>query len=400
MPTPPEPDYDVLIIGAGANGASLACALADSELRLGIVEAVPRTQTEQPSYDDRGLALALGTQQILNHIDVWPALAVAANPIRHIHVSSHGGFGAVRLSADLIDAPALGYVVPAHQLGRALLDRLDRADNVDWHCPLQLLSIEQQSGMVIATLDHAGERRQITTRLLVGADGARSRVRALLNIKARHKDYHQVAIVSSVRPALPHGDTAWERFKDTGPFALLPLPSGRCVVVCCVAGEQADTVLGQSDADFLALLMERFGPRLGELHDPGPRHSYPVRLIEAVEQYRGRVLLLGNAVHTVHPNAAQGYNLGLRDVAALARHLRAATDTGAAEVLAAYVAERTPDQKRVIRFTDTLASIFYQNWPGRGPICSLGMLAFDLTPAFKRSFTRRLAAHSVAWSDV
>lgn len=398
MPAPPDPDYDVLIIGAGANGASLACALADSHLRVGVVEAVTRTQPEQPSYDDRGLALALGTQQVLAHIDVWPALASVANPIRHIHVSSRGNFGAVRLSAGLIDAPALGYVVPAHQLGRALLERMDRAGNIDWHCPLQLLAIEQQPGMAVATLEQAGERRQLSARLLIGADGARSRVRTLLNIETRHKDYQQVAIVSSVRPALSHDDTAWERFTETGPCALLPLPNGRCVVVCCVASDQADTVLGESDAGFLAMLMARFGLRLGELSDPGPRYSYPVRLVEALQQYRDRVLLLGNAVHTVHPNAAQGYNLGLRDAAVLARHLRTAADPGASEVLSAYVAERSPDQKRVLQFTDTLAGIFYQNWPCSGPLRSLGMLAFDLTIPLKRSFTRRLAARSVVGS--
>jgi 2-octaprenyl-6-methoxyphenol hydroxylase len=319
------PDYDVLIAGAGAVGASLACALADSRLRVGIVEAVSREQPRQPSYDDRGLALALGTQQILERVGVWPALAATANPIRAIHITNRGHFGVVRLSADLIGAPALGYVAPARCLGEALLRRLEQAGNIVWHCPAGLVGVDQHAEGVTATLEQDGVTWQVRARILIAADGTHSRIRKLLDIATRVKDYGQVAVVSSVRPDLPHGDTAWERFTESGPFALLPLRNGRCVVVCCVSNRQADAVMNQSDPEFLAMLAERFGARLGSFSDAGPRHSYPIRLLEALEQIRGRILLMGNAVHTVHPNAAQGYQPGIAAMRrALARHVQSA----------------------------------------------------------------------------
>lgn len=387
--------YDILIAGAGAVGSSLACALAGSRYRVGIIEAVPLDRTEQSTHDGRGLALSLGSQQKLAAAGVWSLLHEHANPIEHIHVSHRGHFGFVQLDADQLGLQALGYIVPALRLGRALLETIRRADNIDLICPATLDALGQDGEVVRVMLAENGARRELGASLLIGADGSQSRVRELCDIGTTTHDYGQTAIVSSVQPEVPHNNTAYERFTDSGPFALLPLRDGRCVSVCCFKHDNAANVMADSDNDFLHTLEQRFGQRLGRFSDVRDRRSYPLKLIESERQHAGRVLLLGNSVHTIHPNAAQGFNLGLHDAAALAELLlEGHSDPGAESMLRRYLGERKPVQKRVIRFTHSLAWLFYQPHPLLGPVRSLGMLGLDLLPPLQRAFARRTAGLS------
>lgn len=391
-PLPAAVQYDILISGAGAVGASLACALAGSRYRIAVVEATAPATPGQAAPDGRGLALSLAAYRILSDIGVWRRLIDCANPIRRIHVSHRGHFGSVRLNAEQAGVPAVGFVVPALRLGAALLDGLADAGNIDLIRPAQVSGFEQHDNGVLVHLSEGSAVRSVGARLLVGADGSQSRVRELAGIGMRSKDYGQTAIVSSVRPQRPHADTAFERFTDSGPLALLPLRDGRCVAVCCVRHEQAGEILAQSDGNFIKTLEQRFGLRLGRLQDPGPRQAHPLKFIESQAQHSGRALLLGNSVHTLHPNAAQGFNLGLSDAAALARRLRRhGDDPGAANLIEGYLAERRPAQKRVVRFTDSLAWLFYRPHPLWGPARSFGMLALELVPSLKRAFIRRTA---------
>lgn len=397
-------DYDILIVGAGAVGAAFACALAGSRYRVAVIEAKLPPQTDkqtdkQTDNDGRGLALSLNSQRLLERIGVWEQLAEHSNPIREIHVSHRGRFGSVRLDAGLLNSEALGYVTPAARLGRALLDSLKAAANIDFLCPASLASLRQDSTGVSADVETAGPVRSLRSRLLIGADGSQSRVRDLCGIGVRSKDYGQTAIVCGVHSERAHTNIAWERFTDSGPCALLPLVDGSLVSVCCVASADADRWLGLADADYAALLETRFGHRLGRFRTSGPRQSYPIRLIESERQRDGRVLLLGNSVHTVHPNAAQGFNLGLHDAAALAAEMLHSNadvaDAGDESLLTRYLERRRPVQKRVVRFTDTLAWLFYQPHPFVGPLLGpgrgLAMLAMDLLPGAKRAFLRRTA---------
>lgn len=387
-PVPAATDYDILIVGAGAVGASLAGALAGSRYRVGVVEAA--SLSGQPTPDGRGLALSLATRRFLEAFGVWSRLAVCANPVRRVHVSHRGHFGSVRLDADQAGLPALGFVVPAQRLGTALLEHLQAAGNIKLIQPALVSGLDQEVTGVNVKLT-AGRRLQAArARLLIGADGSHSRVRELVAIGVRSKDYGQTAIVSSIRPQRAHNNTAFELFTETGPLAMLPLRDGRCAAVCCVRHEEAGDILAQSDVDFIGTLEQRFGLRLGHLYDPGPRQAYPLGLIESRAQRSGRVLLLGNSVHTLHPNAAQGFNLGLRDAAALAECLlHGGDDPGAEALLERYLAERRPAQRRVLRFTDSLAWLFYQPHPFWGPARSFGMLALELLPPLKRAFVRR-----------
>lgn len=383
-------DYDLLIIGGGLVGASLACALAGSGLRIGMIEAVPFTSAASPAFDDRAIALAAGSQRIFSAMELWPSLRERVTPIRHIHVSDRGRFGFTRLHHDEEGVPALGYVALSRDLGEVLNRRLSGLADVELICPAEL------AGLTIAA-DHAQVRvrqgdaeRRLTARLLVAADGARSLVREQVAIATRQWDYGQTALITNIATQLPHASVAYERFTDTGPLALLPMSGGRCSVVWTLGNPQVDDVMALDDKEFLARLQERFGQRLGRFERVGKRHVYPLVLVRALESVRPRLALIGNAAHTLHPIAGQGFNLGLRDVAALAEVLLEAhhqsRDIGELQILQRYADWRSADHRRVIAFTDGLNRLFSN--PLMPVVCArdAGMLAMDLLPPFKRLF--------------
>lgn len=385
------PDYDVIIAGGGMVGASFASVLCSERIRIAVVEAVPSRAVDQPSYDDRGLALSLSSQRIMAGLGLWETLN--STPIRHVHISDRNHFGFVRLHAEMLHIPALGYVVIARELGRVLLDRLHKADNIDFLCPATVANvrIEPECAMVTVRID--GETRTFTSQLVVAADGTESRVRELLGIGVRTRDYGQTAIVTNVTPDKSHQEMAYERFTESGPLALLPLSEQRCAVVFTINTQDADRYSQMDGDSFRACLQSRFGRRLGEFRRIGARKSYPVRMVSAHEQVRRRVIILGNSAHTLHPNGAQGFNLGLRDVAGLAEILipaiRADKDLGDRQLLDAYIALRQDDQRRVMRFSDGLATLFYNDLPHKVIARNTGMLLADIIPPLKRSFLRR-----------
>ncbi len=388
-----QADFDILIIGGGLVGASLACALRQSALRMGVIEAVPLAASTQPSYDDRSLALAYGSKRIFESIGAWDEIAPQATPIERIHVSDRGHFGATRLAAADAGLPALGYTVASRALGAALLKVLEGAKTVDWMCPAEMRAIHFSPGSVTVTARHAGTDKTLTARLVVAADGAHSAVRKAIGIEAARTEYRQTAVVTNVTIGLPHRNTAYERFTDTGPLALLPLRDGdRCGVVWSAREEQVETMLGWHDAEFLGCLQERFGDRLGSFTRAGKRASYPLALTRVKEQVRARLALIGNAAHTVHPVAGQGFNLGLRDVAALAEiladALRAGIDIGDLGVLQRYAAWRRRDNQVIAAFTNGLIRIFSNDIFPLALARNAGLVAVDLVPGLKRGFIR------------
>lgn len=380
--------YDIVIVGGGMVGASLACALANEDVSIALIEAVSISTGQQPSYDDRGLALSLASQKIFNAFGLWPDIAVNANPIKHVHVSDKGRFGFVRLHADMLNLEALGYVVIARELGQALMSRVEQSDNIDFICPASVEQINHERTSVQLTLSNNDETQAISTRLLVVADGAHSRIRQQLGIETRSKHYGQTAIVSNITPEHAHEDTAYERFTESGPLAVLPHSQQRCVVVHSVHSEQVNDCMELDDEAFLQRLQERFGRRLGRFSKLGKRTAYPLLLIEPQEQVRDRIVLLGNSAHAIHPNGAQGFNLCLRDIAVLSEHLLAAIhagdDPGNRSLLDAYVASRLPDQQRVIRLSDRLATVFSSQQSAFIAARNIGMLLTDLVPPLKR----------------
>ncbi|MBK1617251.1 2-octaprenyl-6-methoxyphenyl hydroxylase [Lamprobacter modestohalophilus] len=390
-------DYDLAIIGGGLVGASLAVALAETGLRIAVVEATEANAPAHPSYDERMIALSLGSARIFQGMGLWSAIEPDAAPIQHVHVSDRGHFGFAHLDAEDEGVPALGYVAPARVMGAALSKRLETSARISLLRPARLQGLQITKDRVSLEVAVAGQSQLLTAGLLVAADGGESSVRKRLGLKVRAHDYGYDAIIATVTPervpATTRPGTAFERFTDTGPMALLPMTEGRYGVVW--TARQADTagILGLSDADFIDALQMRFGARLGELTRPSRRIAYPLRLMLASQLTRERLLLIGNAAHTLHPVAGQGFNLGLRDVAELADLLvdaqRTAQDIGGPAVLGPYRRRRAPEHALIAGLTDGLARLFVNSW---GPVRAgrnLGLLGLDLLPPARHHLARR-----------
>ena len=392
------PQYDVIIIGGGMVGASLACALSGQGLRLALVEAVELETRSEAGYDDRAIALAYGTRRIFSGLQLWNSLEAAATPIHQIHISDRGHFGMMRMDRSEEGLPALGYVVPARVIGQVLAEAITKIPELDIFCPATVTAVKRTSGAAEVELSREDATATLSTRLIVAADGADSPVREQFGIESVATDYCQTAIVTNITPQLAHNHIAYERFTESGPMALLPMTDQRCAVVWTVASDQAESVMALDDADFLASLQERFGYRLGRLERVGHRQAWPLRLVQAKESVRERLALMGNAVHTLHPIAGQGFNLGARDVAVLAEVLvdavNAGEDPGSLEVLNRYGDWRHRDHRNVTVFTDGLARIFTLPLPALGVARSAGLLALDFLPPAKRLLTRTTMGRS------
>ncbi len=391
-----EFEYDLVIVGGGMVGASLACALRDSGMKILVVEAVPLTAAAQPSFDDRTIALAYGGKRIFETMGVWQAIdQLGVTPIEHIHVSDRGRFGFTRLHAKEAGLPALGYVVESRVLGAALLSVVQQSPAIEWLCPATVTDLQIDSDAATLTLQEGASSRTVTTRLVVAADGADSAVREKLGIAFDRTEYDQAAVVTNATVSLPPAGTAYERFTETGPLAVLPMRGdggNRVGVVWSTSRAQSEKLLAWSDEDFLVHLQERFGERLGKFTRLGKRSAYPLRLTTVHEQARPRAVVIGNAAHTVHPVAGQGFNLGLRDVAALAEVLVdarcAAQDIGDLAVLQRYVNWRVRDNRVISTFTNGLLRVFANDIPPLVVLRNLGLIAVDLLPPVKRGFIR------------
>ncbi len=398
--------YDLIIIGGGMVGASLACALLPAAKRLAlsiaVIETHPLAQdplSYTPSYDARATALAYGSRASYQLMGVWDTLREHLSPIEHIHVSDKGRFGAARLHADDENVEALGYVVENHWLGRVLLDRLQQPDAkkcIDFICPAEVTALTPQPGRMGVTLYQGEEAHELSAELVVMADGGRSSLRENLGIHYHIAGYDQHAIVTNVSPQQPHGGVAYERFTDSGPMALLPLEDQdglhRCGLVWTVADDELDSILALDDAAFIARLQERFGYRLGRFVKVGERFHYPLKLMLAEEQVRANLVVLGNAAHALHPIAGQGYNLALRGVVALAEQLihsrEAGQSLGELAMLERFYAERLSDQQRTIGFSDSTMKLFASRNPLLGLGRDLGLQLMDVCPPAKTLFAR------------
>jgi 2-octaprenyl-6-methoxyphenol hydroxylase len=384
--------YDVIINGGGMVGAALACALSGQGMRIAVVEATRRETREEAGYDERVIALAWGTRRIFDGLGLWNELAESATAIHSIHVSDRGRPGMVHMDRESEGLPAIGYVVPARAIGAVLDAAVARAGDVDVYCPATLTGVVQSATHSSVQVCRGEDTTGLQAPLLVAADGADSALREQAGIGCRETDYRQTAIVSNVTPQLPHEHIAYERFTPEGPVAFLPMSEQRCGVVWTVATDQADAVMALDDDAFLAQLQARFGQRLGRLERVGRRQAWPLRLVSATAPVADRLALVGNAVHTLHPVAGQGFNLGARDIAVLAEVLvdarRRGEDIGSAPVLARYGEWRQRDHRNVTLFTDGLARLFTLPLPALGAVRSAGMLMLDLLPPAKRLLTR------------
>jgi 2-octaprenyl-6-methoxyphenol hydroxylase len=382
--------YDIVIIGGGLVGASLALALQPLARERGwhilLIEPFAPGQAYQPSYDARSSALSYGTRLIYEYLGVWGSIAQRAEPIRQIHVSDRGRFGATLLDAAQEGVPGLGYVVENAWLGQCLWAALD-ASVVSRRCPAEVVAMNAETGGYRLTL---ADESQLDCGLAVLADGGRSGLRAQLGIDVNRRTYDQTALIANVSFDQPHAGQAFERFTDDGPLALLPLADNRCALVWTRKPAEAEALRNVPDAAFLKQLQHSFGYRLGSVLQVGARSLYPLALTEAREQVRPNLVLLGNAAHSLHPIAGQGFNLSLRDVQALAQALRASDEApGALSALRGYLAAQQRDQQWTVGFSDQVTRLFSQpgRWVAHGR--NLGLLGLDLFPPARHWFARQ-----------
>ncbi len=384
--------FDVLIVGGGMVGASLAVALKPLNVKIGLIEAFNFGVAAQPSYDDRSIALSYGSSRIYQGMGLWDKLKVGVESIQHIHVSDRGYFGATRLEASTEGVPALGYVVESRVLGKVLYDELvDSA--IEQIVPAKVYEVSQDKDYVNVGIERKGIVDHLTTRLLIVCDGTESKVRELLGIDVTRRDYQQTALIANVTTSEPHRHTAYERFTAQGPLALLPLTQGRYSLVWTHWTKDVADTMQLDDAAFLQKLQTAFGYRQGLFTKVGKRATYPLILQKAKQEVAGRAVVIGNASHALHPVAGQGLNLGLRDVAQLADLLaeaaRTGNDVGASSLLHTYEQQRQSDYATVVRYTDTLVRLFSTDFMPLNHARAGGLLAVDRIPLVRQWFTRQ-----------
>lgn len=391
-------------------GASLICALQRViqryELNVAVIEAVAPPQTdsaieEATSYDARSTALSWGSRNLFHRLGLWQALAPGATAIKHIHVSDRGHFGAVQLHAQDYAVEALGYVVENQWLGQVFYGALAQQPNLDIFCPARVLKVTAAAECQQVSVVGEDGPFDLTCSLLVVADGGRSELCAQLGFVPQERDYEQNAIIANLCTEVPHQNRAFERFTPQGPMALLPLNErgrpehmqNRSALVFSVPRVQEQELLAQSDEDFLRCLQDAFGYRLGRFEHIGARFSYPLKLQWLNEPIRPGVVVLGNAAHSLHPVAGQGFNLALRATMQLADLLGQAYERGLSpaslEILSAYQRARRADQKYTMGLSDQLVRIFSSNDLMLSMARDFGLLAMSNLPLLKRAFAHQ-----------
>ena len=385
-------NYDLIIVGGGLTGNCLALALRHLGLKIALIEAQPLADLQAGALGDRALALAAGTVNALNELNVWQDVAHLATAIAQIHISDKGHFGKTRLFAEQEKVDALGYVMTARDLESYLASEVKKCCHITVYCPARVMGLMADEQAIYATLKHSNESLNLKAKLVIGADGGQSTVRHLLGIQQQVVDYKQTALVTTILAAKNHQNIAYERFTSSGPLALLPQGTHHCAVVWTRGHEEAQALMLGSEADFIQQLQQCFGYRLGRLQLSAPRRAFPLSLIQADSMISKRAAIIGNASHQLHPVAGQGFNLGLRDTLALATLISQQTEPdalGTAAFLQRFSQSRRRDQQRTIYFTDALVRIFSNEWQALAVARSVGLTLLDLSPFAKRLMARQ-----------
>lgn len=386
----------VIIVGGGMVGLSLSLMLAKANIAVKLLEAV-----KYPNYDDqnvapyhssfdaRNTALSRRSVQIYQKLGLWDALQQHATPILQVHITEQGSFGKARLIAEQEKVESFGQVIENAWLGRVLLTQVRQQPLIELIDGVQVTALTQNAEQVHIEAQRGDEVLKLESKLLIAADGRDSFCRQAIGVGVDVHDYDQVAIVTTVQTSKPHENVGFERFSALGPLALLPLPGEyrRSVVWPVKKGTESEWLGDENDQHFLSALQQTYGDRAGKFEKTGKRFSYPLSQVLAHKQAVGRVILMGNAAHTIHPVAGQGFNLCLRDADVLVRYLvnqlTASDDIGNPDNLLAYEQARLSDQQRVIKFCDTVVRGFSNQNPLLKLIRNTGLIAFDVIPGVK-----------------
>jgi 2-octaprenyl-6-methoxyphenol hydroxylase len=401
--------YDIVIVGGGMVGISLALLLAEQQhsWKILLLEAQAYQQSggteDRPSFDARSTALSWSSRKIFEAAGLWSELQSQASKIEKIHVSDRGHIGLTRIDAEEAGVEALGYVVENRWIGSVLLEKLAKT-SVEVLAPARVATLKPLKKGMRLTLEATAESEStvegsnlsIESSLVVIADGANSQTAQKVGIHSNQQPYGQQGIIANIALEKPHAGVAYERFTDQGPVAMLPLAdhqgSPRCALVWTEPTAKAEQLLAATDEQFLSALQESFGYRLGILKRVGERHAYPLALTTSTEQVRRNLVVLGNAAHSLHPVAGQGFNLSLRDVAVLADVLGSARSSGddfaALNTLESYQQQQLADQQNTLLFSDNLPKLFAQPSSAIALGRNSGLLMMDLIPSLRSRFAQ------------
>ena len=386
----------VVIVGGGMVGLSLALMLAKANIQVKLLEAISYPNYDDAnlapyhsSFDARNTALSRRSVQIYQELGLWDVLQQHATPILQVDITEQGSFGKARLIAEKEKVESFGQVIENAWLGRILLSQARQHANIELIDGVQVTALTQDQEMAYLEAKRGTEQLKIATPLVIAADGRDSFCRKALGISFSSHEYDQVAIVTTVQTSKPHEHVGFERFSALGPLALLPVPGEyrRSVVWPVKKGTEHEWLGEENDQHFLNALQNTYGDRAGKFEKTGKRFSYPLSQVLAEKQAVGRVVLMGNAAHTIHPVAGQGFNLCLRDAHVLRRflmeQLAEQQDIGEPEMLKAYEQARIKDQQRVIRFCDLVVRGFSNQNIILKLIRNTGLVAFETIPGFK-----------------
>lgn len=384
--------HDVIIIGGGLSGGTLACLLGQDGFRVACIDSAPPVTQIEEAFDGRTTAVSYGSRKVLEAAGAWSLLQKDSCPIRTIEILDGGSPVLLRFGAEEIGGESFGWIMENRVLRKALFERMRGLKSVDHHAPAQITAIENESGQIRITLR---DQTVLSAPLVVGADGRNSFVRDWAGIGLRGWSYRQRAIVCTVVHDRPHHNVAVEHFRAQGPFAILPMTDGpdgehRSSVVWTEHGPARASAIRDDQDSFDAALTARFPESYGTVRQIGLRASFPLWLQHAYTYTAPRVALIADAAHGIHPIAGQGLNLGFRDIDALWSLLTAAResgdDFGGDVLLQDYERLRRVDNMAMAGATDILNRLFSNAAPGLPLLRQTGLRLVARMPAVKRFF--------------
>jgi 2-octaprenyl-6-methoxyphenol hydroxylase len=377
-------EYDLVIVGGGIIGLTLAAALKDSGLRVLLIEAKVSSAAVSKG---QAYAVHMLSSLIYQGIGVWDKMLPEIAKYCHVRLSDADYSEVVEFATEDIGTPELGYVAEHQALLQPLQEFVQNCPNVTYLCPAEVINTQYQKDIVTIDIKIAEQLQTVKSKLVVAADGARSPIRQAAGIKTHGWKYWQSCIVAFVKPEKPHNNTAYERFWTSGPFAILPLPGNRCRIVWTAPHEEAQALCALNDQQFLAELSRRYGDQMGKLELLGDRFIFQVQLMQSDRYVLPRLALIGDAAHNCHPVGGQGLNLGIRDAAALAQVIQAAQavgeDIGNVKVLKRYERWRKLENLTILGFTDLLDRIFSNNFLPLVVVRRLGLWFLRRVPMLK-----------------
>ena len=356
-------DCDLAIVGGGIVGATLASALANSGLKITLIEAKP---PEAAASRTQAYAFSILSSRIYEGIGVWQQILPQIGKFRHIRLSDADFSEVVTFAKEDLKTDYLGYVAQHNVVIKALHSHLQDKANISWLCPAEVVDVVTETNCSKITVKTEGTTKTLSAKLVIGADGSRSHIRSLAGIKTRGWKYWQSCVAFTIEHSASQNDTAFERFWATGPMGILPLPGNRCQIVWTNPHERAKELQSLDEAEFIAELDRYTGGLLGDLKLVSKRAIFPVQLMQCDRYINNRLALIGDAAHCCHPVGGQGLNLGIRDAATLAQILTEAhqkgEDIGSLKVLKRYEGWRKQQNLAILGFTDFLDRFFSNNW--------------------------------------